>query len=263
MQCFRERELIMTLVNRLSGNRVHYSMNVIGGVKRDIGPEQVKDVEVTMKEVRPRLEELQRVFRRDSTLGKRTHGVGRFPRPAAESWATVGPVSRASGIPRDIRQDGFAAYSEVRFTPIVREEADVYARMMVRMDECLQSVDIIEECLPLLPDGPAAVQVKGHPTGEAFSRVEAPRGELMYYIEFLVKFKDEEEGGSSQGRAHVLHPRQGGAGTGPHQAAHPGPHERAGPAGDAAGMPAGGRAGDSGLSGPLHMLHGPVIPCPC
>ncbi len=182
MQCFRERELIMTLVNRLSGNRVHYSMNVIGGVKRDIGPEQVKDVEVTMKEVRPRLEELQRVFRRDSTLGKRTHGVGRFPRPAAEGWATVGPVSRASGIPRDIRQDGFAAYSEVRFTPIVREEADVYARMMVRMDECLQSVDIIEECLPLLPDGPAAVQVKGHPTGEAFSRVEAPRGELMYYI---------------------------------------------------------------------------------
>ncbi len=182
MQCFRDRELMMMLVNSLSGNRVHYSMNIIGGVKRDLGPEQVKDVEVTMKEVRPRLEELQRVFGRDSTLGKRTHGVGKLPTGEAARWGTVGPVSRASGLPRDIREDGFAAYSMVKFRPVVREDADIYARMMVRMDECLQAVSIIEECLPLLPEGPVAVQVKGHPTGEAFSRVEAPRGELCYYV---------------------------------------------------------------------------------
>jgi ech hydrogenase subunit E len=94
----------------------------------------------------------------------------------------VGPVSRASAIGQDTRQDGFAAYSMVNFRPVVREEGDSYARMMVRMDECLQAVDIIEQCLPLLRDGPVAIQVKGHPKGESFSRVEAPRGELMYYI---------------------------------------------------------------------------------
>lgn len=182
MQCFREREYVMMLVNRISGNRVHYSMNVIGGVKRDLSPEGVKDIQATMRDLRPRLEELQRVFGRDSTLSKRTKGVGKLSRQAAMEWGNVGPVSRASGIPRDIRQDGFAAYSMVDFKPVVREEGDSYARMMVRMDECLQAVDIIEQCLPMLEDGPVAVQVKGHPKGEGFSRVEAPRGELFYYI---------------------------------------------------------------------------------
>jgi ech hydrogenase subunit E len=182
MQCFREREYVMMLVNRISGNRVHYSMNVVGGVKRDLSPEGVRDVEATMRELRPKLEELHRVFERDSTLSKRTRGAGKLSKQAAWEWGTVGPVSRASGIDRDIRQDGFAAYSMIEFRSVVREEGDSYARMMVRMDECLQAVDIIEQCIPLLRDGPVAVQVKGHPKGEAFSRVEAPRGELLYYI---------------------------------------------------------------------------------
>jgi ech hydrogenase subunit E len=91
-------------------------------------------------------------------------------------------VSRASGIAQDIRQDGFAAYGLIKFSPVVREEGDSYARLMVRMDECIQAVDIIEQCLSLLEEGPIAVQLKGHPTGESISRVEAPRGELVYYI---------------------------------------------------------------------------------
>ena len=182
MQSFRERELVMWLVNRISGNRVHYSMNVIGGVKRDLTPEMEKEIANTMNDLRPRLMELHRIFSRDSTLRKRTAGIGKFSTQDARSYGAVGPVSRASGVPQDIRQDGFAAYGMIDFRPVVREEGDVYARMMVRMDECLQSVDIIEQCLALLKDGPIAMQVRGHPTGEVFSRVEAPRGELMYYI---------------------------------------------------------------------------------
>ena len=136
-----------------------------------------------MDVLRPRLEELQRVFKKDSTLGKRTRGVGQVPPPGGErTGARSGrcPGPRAS--PRTSGQDGFAAYSMVKFAPVVREEGDCYARMVVRMDECVQAVDIIEQCLPLLKDGPVAVQLKGHPTGESFSRVEAPRGELLYYI---------------------------------------------------------------------------------
>jgi ech hydrogenase subunit E len=182
MQCFREREMVMMLVNRISGNRVHYSMNVVGGVKRDLSPDTVKDIERTMEALRPRLDELHKVFQRDLTLSKRTKGVGVLTTDDARQWGTVGPVSRASGIGQDIRQNDYAAYHLINFRPVVREDGDSYARMMIRMDECFQAVDIIEECLPLLQEGPVAVQVKGHPTGESFSRVEAPRGELMYYI---------------------------------------------------------------------------------
>jgi ech hydrogenase subunit E len=182
MQCFREREFVMRLVNAISGNRVHYSVNVIGGVKRDITPEMEKEIESTMAVLRPKLEELRRIFRDDSTLRKRTVGIGRFPHDVAADWGAVGPVSRASGVAQDIRQTGFAAYGMIKFSPVVRDEGDNYARMMVRMDECLASVGLIEQCLPLLEEGPAVLQVKGHPLGETFSRVEAPRGELMYYI---------------------------------------------------------------------------------
>lgn len=182
MHCFREREGVMRLVNRLSGNRVHYSMNVVGGLKRDITPEGEKDIAEVMNKLRPRLEDLHSVFSKDPTLRRRTVGVGKFSTQAAKDWCSVGPVSRASGLPQDIRQEGFAAYGLLKFRPVVRDEGDCYARMMVRMDECLRAVDLIEECLPLLKDGPVMVQLKGHPVGEAFSRVEAPRGELMYYI---------------------------------------------------------------------------------
>lgn len=182
MQCMRERELVMRLVNRVSGNRVHYSINVVGGIKRDLDPAAEREVADTMALLRPRLEELHRIFARDSTLAKRTKGVGVLSPADARSWCTVGPVARACGIARDIRQDGFAAYDLLSFRPVVREEGDCHARAMVRMDECLQAVDLIEQCLPLLREGPAAVQVKGHPSGEACSRVEAPRGELLYYL---------------------------------------------------------------------------------
>ncbi len=84
----------------------------------------------------------------------------------------------------DVRLDGFAAYGldGVHFSPIVREEGDSYARTMVRMEECFQAIGVIRDCLSVLPDGPVLVTVKGHPSGESLSRVEAPRGELMYYV---------------------------------------------------------------------------------
>jgi len=191
MTCFREREHVMRLVNRVSGNRVHYSINVIGGLKRDLDAELERDIADTMALLRPRLDDLRRVFAKDATLGARTRGIGVLTNEEARDWCVVGPVGRASGVVRDIRQDGFAAYDRLTFWPIVREEGDCYARAMVRMDECLQAVDLIEEALPLLREGPVAVQVKGHPQGEVFSRVEAPRGELMYYVKAKGKLQLE------------------------------------------------------------------------
>ncbi len=184
MQFFRERDDVMQLVNRISGNRVHYSMNIIGGVKRDIDEHAAKDIVDTLASLRPRLEELREIVRRDRTFVKRTRGVGILRKEGARSYCTVGPVARASGLTYDVRQDGYAAYGVegLSYRPIFREEGDAYARTMVRMDEVMQSMDLVEQCLGLLRNGPISSPLKGNPTGESHARVEAPRGELYYFI---------------------------------------------------------------------------------
>jgi ech hydrogenase subunit E len=184
MHFFREREEFMRMANEVSGNRVHYCMNWLGGVRRDISPELAKSMERRMDATQGRLEELARVVRKDSTWLKRTKGVGVLSKRQAETWAVVGPVARASGLPYDVRLSGNAAYAMegLKFKPIWREEGDTWARCMVRMDETLQSVDLIRQSLGLLREGPIESKFKGNPSGEGFSRNEAPRGELMYWV---------------------------------------------------------------------------------
>jgi len=185
MQFFREREEVMMLVNRVSGGRVHYSMNAIGGLRKDITYEALKDIADTMDRLEPKLLDLQSIVRKDRTLRRRLIGTGVLSKEAAADWCTVGPTSRGSGLPHDIRLTGFEGYGVdgVRFKPISYEEGDCYARTMVRMDEVLQSVDLIRQGLNLMRDGPHLTTVKGHPpAADAYGRVEAPRGELMYWV---------------------------------------------------------------------------------
>ena len=185
MQFFREREEIMMLVNRVSGGRVHYSMNSIGGLRKDVTPEQLQDIAQTMDRMEPLFRELQSVVRKDGTLRRRLIGVGVLNREAAFDWCTVGPTGRGSGLPDDVRSSGFSGYGVegVRFRPIVYEEGDCYARTMVRMDEVLQSVDLIRQGLAVMKEGPFQTTVKGAPPArDAYGRVEAPRGELMYWV---------------------------------------------------------------------------------
>lgn len=184
MQTWRDRESVMSLIDRVAGNRVHYSMNTIGGIRKDIDYNKTKDIESTLNQLVPKLEEIRDVFAGDSTFGKRTRGIGVLSNDAAVRYGAVGPTARASDVPYDVRLSSYAAYGieGIRFKPIHREEGDCYARTMVRAEELLQSVDIIQQGIGLLRDGPVAVPFKGNPQGEAFSRVEAPRGELFYYV---------------------------------------------------------------------------------
>ncbi len=184
MQTWREREDVMALIDRLAGNRVHYSMNTIGGLRKDLDYDNTKDIERTLNGLLPKLKEIRSVFANDSTFGKRTKGVGVLTKDNARRYGAVGPTARASDIPYDVRLSSYAGYGVegVKFRPIHREEGDCYGRTMVRADELMQSVDLIMQCIDLLRDEPILVQVKGNPTGEAFSRVEAPRGELFYYV---------------------------------------------------------------------------------
>ena len=183
---WRDREVVMDLLELISGNRVNYAMPTIGGVRRDITPEMEKELRKGLKRLRERTEYYKQVCLSEKTILQRAVGVGVLtPRQAVELCA-VGPTLRASGIKSDVRADDpYIAYDRIPFEVITYDWCDVAARVMVRVDEVLEAIRIIEYCLDHMPRGPIRVKVPVMmrvPEGEAVSRVEAPRGELIHYL---------------------------------------------------------------------------------
>jgi Ni,Fe-hydrogenase III large subunit len=183
MHCFRLRERVMDLLEGISGNRVNYSMNRIGGVNRDI--EQPEVVLKGVHEIRDAVvSRVIPVFTTDRTVAARCRGVGVLTRDDAIAYGAVGPVARASGVDMDLRRDNpYMAYGSLKFKVHTLTEGDVYARVVVRALEILESCGIVEQALDQMPDGPLHVgDVYAVPPGDAVARVEAPRGEVFYYI---------------------------------------------------------------------------------
>ena len=118
----------------------------------------------------------------DTTIKQRTVGIGILTKEQAQTTGAVGPMARASNLATDIRQTGYGAYSMLGFSPIVEKDSDCFARLMVRMREVYQSIELIQNALRLAPAGEVAVKVTGFPSGESMFRTEQPRGELLYYI---------------------------------------------------------------------------------
>jgi hypothetical protein len=171
------------VLEAISGNRVNYAMNCIGGVNRDI-----TDPDAIFSAVRAFEQELARtlipIFTGDPTVRARCVGVGVMSREQAVAWGTVGPTARASGVPQDIRRAApYCVYDLLEFEVPVERTGDVLARIVVRALEMVQSCRLIEQALRQMPigpiRGPAFVEV---PPGEAVVRTEAPRGEVFYYI---------------------------------------------------------------------------------
>lgn len=181
---WRDREPILDLVEIITGNRLITSFNKIGGVTRDLDREAASRVLNALKALREKMAFYKEVFESDPTLALRTKGVGVLHPSDAVKLCTVGPVSRGSGIAADVRKDDpYAAYGEIPFGVVTYRDCDSWARLMVRVDEVLQSIDIIEYAVGNLPDGPIQVRVpRTLPSGEFVSRVEAPRGELLHYV---------------------------------------------------------------------------------
>ncbi len=180
---WRDREPVMDIVERITGNRLMSGFNTIGGVRRDIDPSTVEKTLKTVKAVRKRVVFYKNVFEEDATLRLRTEGIGVLSRADALKLCVVGPVLRGSGVASDVRKDDpYAAYEEIPFNVISYSECDTWARLMVRAEEVLESLDIIDYALSHLPGGRLRVRVQRKiPEGEAVSRVEAPRGELIHY----------------------------------------------------------------------------------
>lgn len=182
MQLWKIRERIMDLNEATTGNRVIVSVNVVGGVRADLDEGQVRWIKDTLNEVEAELKKLQSTIMNDSTVCRRTKGVGVLSKQAAYELGAAGPMLRGSGVAQDMRQLKYAGFDEIAFEPIVEQDGDCWARSAVRWRETLQSIDLVRQALDRLDGSELAVKVKGKPEGEVITRVEQPRGECLYYM---------------------------------------------------------------------------------
>ncbi len=184
MYAWRDREIVMDILAWISGNRVNYGMNTIGGVRRDISPEILEQILGSLDTLIARTEYYTKIVTDEPTFMGRLRGVGKLPKELARSLGAVGPMARASGISRDVRQDDpYGAYSQIEFRIVTDDNADVLGRTIVRVNELLESYRLLRTLVENLPEGPIVVKVpRKIPEGEALSRLEAPRGEDILYL---------------------------------------------------------------------------------
>lgn len=182
MQAWRHRETIMDIMEATAGSRIIISSNAIGGTRRDIDNATLRGILDTLIGMRDDLRALEKVFLHDYTVKHRMCGVGVLSKADAYQLGAAGPMARASGVEQDIRTLGYVAYHDLDFAPVVAVDGDAYARTVVRLLELYQAVDLIRQVVEKIPDGPISVPVKGNPDGEVITRVEQPRGEVLYYL---------------------------------------------------------------------------------
>ncbi len=181
MQCWRIREKVLDIFESITGARVIISYCRIGGVDKDITPEQAKHIIDVCDEIESDIRKTGLVFINDTSVKNRLKGVGVIDKDEAFKLCAVGPTARGSGVNNDVRMYT-PGYKELGFEPILYDEGDCLARCRVRVDELMQSLDIIRAGLRNLPEGEFRAEVKGNPpVGEYAYRVEQPRGEAFYY----------------------------------------------------------------------------------
>jgi ech hydrogenase subunit E len=157
-------------------------VNVVGGVRADLDESQIRWIKDTLIEVEASIKSLQSTIMNDSTVCKRTKGVGVLTKQAAYDLGAAGPMLRGSGVAQDMRQLKYAGFDEIAFEPVVETAGDCWARSTVRFRESLQSIDLVRQALSRLDGSELATKVKGKPEGEIITRVEQPRGECLYYL---------------------------------------------------------------------------------
>jgi len=185
MYTWRDRETVMDLLETMSGNRVHYSANVLGGVKFDLTDEAATAILKGVDFLEERTHHYRKVVSEDAFFLQRTRGVGTMSREEALQLGVVGPTARASGVARDVRVDSpYIAYADFPAEIQLLTAGDLEARFLVRLDELLDSFRLIRVLLAKLPAGELTARrmPRKLKPGEVISRVEAPRGELFYYI---------------------------------------------------------------------------------
>lgn len=200
MYSWRDRETVMELLEQLTGNRVNYSANILGGVKFDVTEPLreaiLKGVDFLEERTRLYLE----VVSSDQLFLQRTRGIGRMTTEQAARLGVTGPTARASGVTRDVRVDApYASYGEHPVQVMTHPAGDLEARFIVRLNELFETYRLIRGWLADLPEGDLKARMPRRITeGETVSRVEAPRGELFYFI--------QSKGADQPARIHIRTP---------------------------------------------------------
>ncbi len=185
MWAWKWREPVLQMFETISGNRNHYGMLRVGGVGRDINPDDIPGLQKILNEIESKLGMIAKAVPDDPVLKSRLKGVGILTKQAAIDFCAVGPTARASGVPIDVRKDEpNDAYGWVDFQEIVLPNGDVYDKLVLRVLETFESIKIIRQCLDKLKtvSGPILNDVKEIGVGEGIGRYEAPRGEVFHYV---------------------------------------------------------------------------------
>ena len=184
MYSWRDRETVMDVLEGLTGNRVNYSANVLGGVKFDVDAGQADAIRRGLDFLEQRTQHYLTVVTSDETFLRRTRGVGVMTREQAEDLGVVGPTARASGVARDIRVDApYAAYAEFPVGIVLDTQGDLLARFVVRLRELFECYRVIRQILDNFPTGELETRMpRKIQENETISRVEAPRGEVFYFL---------------------------------------------------------------------------------
>ena len=185
---FNERELVLDLFEMASGSRMMCNYMRIGGVFEDLPDGWMKKAEALVFDRLPRfVDELDRLVVENEIFRARSIGVGILPPERAIALGATGPLLRGSGVPYDIRRvEPYSIYDRFDFDVAVRYNGDVYDRFLIRFDEMRQSLRILQQAMKQIPSGPIQTGRKNYsvkmPAGEAYHRIEGPKGELGFYL---------------------------------------------------------------------------------
>ena len=184
---FRDREKILDIFEETCGGRLILNYNTIGGVMADLHPNFQKRVKEFIPYMRRNIKEYYDIFVGNVIFHNRAKGVGVLTKEQAISFGCTGGTGRASGWHNDVRKRmPYAAYDKVQFNEVVRTEGDSYARLLVRLDEIMESLSIIEQLIDNIPEGSFQEKMKPIikvPAGTYYTAVEGSRGEFGVLLE--------------------------------------------------------------------------------
>lgn len=214
LYAFNQRELIYDVYEEMSGYRFHPGYTRVGGVMSDFNDKVIGRINRVLESLPAAIRDMEKLLIRNKIFLERTRGIGVLSREMAINLSCTGPIARASGVTYDLRKDEpYLAYPELDFDVPYATEGDTFARFHVRIEEIKQSHRMIQQAIAKLPDGPVNVPIaekfplpdKGTvynsmegliqqfelimpnrgmegPVNELYAAVEAPNGELGYYL---------------------------------------------------------------------------------
>jgi NADH:ubiquinone oxidoreductase subunit D/NADH:ubiquinone oxidoreductase subunit C len=188
LYAFEERELILDIFEAVSGSRMMCNYFRFGGVVRDVPDDVMQKIkELVFDRLEAKTDEMDRLLSDNEVLNARLKGIKVVDAETAVKFGVTGPVLRAAGLPYDLRRaDPYSVYDRFDWDVAVRQNGDMYDNYAIRLDEIRQSIRIVQQAVKAIPQGPINSQKPAYqvrvPAGEAYGRVESPKGELAFYV---------------------------------------------------------------------------------